>query len=134
MQPFVVLQGCRAAELRGYFWLPKVLLAVYSIWGWQGTMKCSRLCFTWCGSCVAATMLQTRIAACRWHSDQVLINVWCPQQHVLALPAFDPTVLDSWHVMQYERLLLLPEQQFLQLMSTSPDHEPAWFVQGAGMK
>ncbi|WIA12586.1 hypothetical protein OEZ85_006243 [Tetradesmus obliquus] len=72
-----------------------------------------------------------RLAAqhCRWHSDQVLINVWCPQQHVLALPAFDPTVLDSWHVMQYERLLLLPEQQFLQLMSTSPDHEPAWFVQ-----
>jgi hypothetical protein len=63
----------------------------------------------------------------------VLLNVWCPQQHVLALPAFDPTVLSSWQVMQYERLLLLPEQQFLQLMSTSPEHEPAWFVEGAGI-
>jgi hypothetical protein len=61
----------------------------------------------------------------------VLLNVWCSQQQQLALPTFDPTVLSSWQVMQYERLLLLPEDQLLQLMSTSPQHEPAWFVAGA---
>lgn len=71
-----------------------------------------------------------RMAAqhCRWYSNKALLNVWCPQQQQLALPTFDPTVLSSWQVMQYERLLLLPEDQLLQLTSTSPKHEPAWFA------
>jgi hypothetical protein len=72
------------------------------------------------------------LAACRWHSNRVLLNVWCPQQCTLLLPAFDPTCLSSWQVLQYERLLLLPDAQLLQLMSTSPEHEPDWFVEGAG--
>jgi hypothetical protein len=82
----------------------------------------------------SCALLLTLIAACRWHSDSVLLNVWCPQQRALTLPAFDPTCLSSWQVMQYERLLLLPEAQFLQLMSTSPDHEPTWFTAGAGSR
>ncbi|KAF6253475.1 N-terminal asparagine amidohydrolase-domain-containing protein [Scenedesmus sp. NREL 46B-D3] len=72
-----------------------------------------------------------RLAAqhCRWHSNHLLLNIWCPQQRALALPAFDATCLSSWQVMQHERLLWLPDAQLLQLISTSPEHEPAWFVQ-----
>jgi hypothetical protein len=32
--------------------------------------------------------------------------------------------------MRYQRLLCMPDDKLLEYMSTSPDHEPAWFVHG----
>jgi hypothetical protein len=56
--------------------------------------------------------------------------IWDQQQQQMVLPPFDPTNINSWQVMGYERLCAMPDKQILQYCSTSPDHEPPWFPQG----
>jgi hypothetical protein len=63
------------------------------------------------------------------HAGRTLIRIWDRQQQQLVLAPFDAT-MSSWQVMRYERLLAMPDEELLLYMSTSPDHEPAWFAQG----
>lgn len=46
------------------------------------------------------------------------------------LGPIDVSNTDAWQLMYYERLVAMPDEQLLQHMSTSPEHEPEWFSQG----
>jgi hypothetical protein len=67
---------------------------------------------------------------CRRDLRCTLAPVWDGSQQQLVLPPFDPCCVDSWEVMALEQMLGWPDARLLQVMSTSPEHEPAWFAQG----
>jgi hypothetical protein len=81
--------------------------------------------------------VSTARCCCCWRRrrcdlTRTLIPVWDQQQQQIVLPSFEATI-DSWQAMRYERLLQMPDKQLLQYMSTSPEHEPEWFPQGASL-
>lgn len=75
-------------------------------------------------TCTTATLNPRR-------SDRscVLLPIWDQHLQQLVLPPFDTTIT-SWQALSYQRLLCMPDEKLLECMSTSPVHEPTWFVQG----
>jgi hypothetical protein len=60
-------------------------------------------------------------------SDGGLLRVWDTEAGCWDLSSFDPSI-PSWRMLGEERLLSFSDQQLLQRVSTTPQHEPPWFT------